>query len=141
MPHEDNFFVSLRTPDPKDETRFESIIKPEPALYLRVPFVADPALPKKDFPATHPQQAVDVDQWMDDLMARTPGYSKTLPAKRDDYGDPILPPQAVGGPWVGIASPITVKVMLRPTANRTMPAAVAPSEVRMPNSCTRWVTE
>ena len=47
--------------------------------------------------------------FMDGLIARVPGYSKTLPPVRDGYGDPILPPQAVGGPWVGIVSPLTIK--------------------------------
>lgn len=46
--------------------------------------------------------------FVDGLRARTFGYSKTLPPKRDAYGDPILPPQAVGGGWVGIMSPLTV---------------------------------
>ena len=47
--------------------------------------------------------------FMDGLQARIPGYSKDLPPMRDAYGDPILPPQAVGGPWVGIFSPLTVR--------------------------------
>lgn len=46
---------------------------------------------------------------MDGYLARTPGYSSTLPPLRDGYGDPILPPQAVGGPWVGMASPVLFK--------------------------------
>lgn len=47
--------------------------------------------------------------FVDNLMARVPGYSKTLPPLRDGYGDPILPPQAVGPDWIGIASPLTLK--------------------------------
>lgn len=46
---------------------------------------------------------------MDEWRARVPGYSSELPPMRDAYGDPILPPQALGGPWVGIASPLVTK--------------------------------
>ncbi len=46
---------------------------------------------------------------LDAYIARVPGYSKTLPPDTDAYGDHILPPQAVGPDWIGIASPITVK--------------------------------
>jgi len=47
--------------------------------------------------------------FMDEIVSRVPGYSKTLPPMRDGYGDPILPPQAIGGAWLGIASPLTFK--------------------------------
>lgn len=47
--------------------------------------------------------------FVDNLMARVPGYSTTLPPLRDGYGDPILPPQAVGPDWLGVASPLTLK--------------------------------
>jgi hypothetical protein len=40
---------------------------------------------------------------------RTPGYSSTLPYKPDGYGDPILPPQTIGGPWASMVSPFTHK--------------------------------
>ncbi len=46
--------------------------------------------------------------FVDGLRARAFGYSETLPCKRDAYASCILPPQAVGGGWVGIASPLTV---------------------------------
>ena len=43
------------------------------------------------------------------LISRVPGYSKVLPPMRDGYGDFILPPQAIGGEWIGIASPLTYR--------------------------------
>ncbi len=46
-----------------------------------------------------------VDQW----TSKVPGYSKTLSAKRDGYGDPILPPQTVGSDYLAYASPLTYK--------------------------------
>lgn len=45
--------------------------------------------------------------FMDQLTAKVPGYSSTLPPKRDGYGDPILPPQTIGGPWLSYLSPFT----------------------------------
>ncbi len=47
--------------------------------------------------------------FMDGLMAKTLGYTEGLPCQRDALGECILPPQAVGGPWVGIMSPLTAK--------------------------------
>lgn len=47
--------------------------------------------------------------WMDDITARVPGYSQTLPPMRDGLGEPILPPQTVGSKWLGIASPLRYK--------------------------------
>jgi len=47
--------------------------------------------------------------FMDLLMSKVAGYSKTLSPVRDSYGDKVLPIQAVGGPWIGLASPIRIK--------------------------------
>jgi hypothetical protein len=47
--------------------------------------------------------------FLDQVRARVFGYSKDLPALKDGYGDPVLPPQALGGPWVGIASPLAFR--------------------------------
>ena len=46
-----------------------------------------------------------VDQW----MARVPGYSKELPPMRDAYGDPFLPPAALGSDYLQLVSPFTFK--------------------------------
>jgi hypothetical protein len=53
----------------------------------------------------------DARAFVDERMARLPGYSKTVPAVRDGYGDPVLSQQAwtIGGPWVGIVSPFALK--------------------------------
>lgn len=47
--------------------------------------------------------------YIDSLVAKVPGYSKTLPPVRDGYGDPVLPPIAVGGSWAGLVNPIQTK--------------------------------
>ena len=46
---------------------------------------------------------------MDQWTAKIPGYSKTLPPKRDGYGDPILPPQTVGSAYLSYISPLAYK--------------------------------
>lgn len=73
MARDDNFFISLRTPDPERDDAFQSLITPKPALYLRVPFEADPHLQKPDYPSTRPSQAVDIEQWITDLMEASRG--------------------------------------------------------------------
>lgn len=47
--------------------------------------------------------------FLDRVIARVPGYSKELPPKRDIYGDPVLPPQSIGGQWVGLVNPLAIK--------------------------------
>ena len=52
----------------------------------------------------------DTQTLMDLVKARTPYFSKDLPPKVDGYGDPIIPPQALGGAWFGLFSPVAPKV-------------------------------
>jgi hypothetical protein len=49
----------------------------------------------------------EVRSFMDNVLSRVPGYSKTVPPDRDPYGDPILFPQSIGADWLGVVSPIT----------------------------------
>jgi hypothetical protein len=46
-----------------------------------------------------------VDEWMN----RVPGFSRTLAPMRDGYGDPILPPAALGHDYTQIVSPFVFK--------------------------------
>jgi hypothetical protein len=46
---------------------------------------------------------------VDQFTSKIPGYSKTISAKRDGYGDPFLPPQTVGSAYLGYISPLTYK--------------------------------
>lgn len=46
---------------------------------------------------------------LDNITSKIPGYSKTVPPDRDPYGDPILYPQAIGGSWLGMVSPLILK--------------------------------
>jgi len=43
---------------------------------------------------------------------RVPGYSENVSPLRDGYGDPIIPPTAIGTPWFGYMHPLVPK--LRP---------------------------
>ena len=45
--------------------------------------------------------------FVDQIRSRVPGFSKDLPPMRDGYGDPILIPQSVGNPALGLVSPFT----------------------------------
>ncbi len=47
--------------------------------------------------------------WIDQARSKVPGFTVDLPPMRDGYGDPILPPQALGNKWLGIVSPFTAK--------------------------------
>jgi hypothetical protein len=44
-------------------------------------------------------------EFMDSVMSRVPAYSKDVPPVRDYLGEPVLPPQAVGGPWLNLVQP------------------------------------
>lgn len=46
---------------------------------------------------------------MDLVKARVPYFSKDLPPKTDDYGDPLVIPQTMGSEWFGIFSPVAPK--------------------------------
>lgn len=48
---------------------------------------------------------------MDSFMSRIPGYSKNVPPVRDAYGEPVLPPQNIAGPWLGLVAPLKEKVI------------------------------
>jgi hypothetical protein len=41
----------------------------------------------------------------DMFLSRIPGYSESVPPLRDAYFDPVLPPQNIAGPWLGVAVP------------------------------------
>lgn len=43
---------------------------------------------------------------VDDAVNRIPGYSKILKPDLDPFGNPVVPPIAIGGSWIGIASPL-----------------------------------
>jgi Sec-independent protein translocase protein TatA len=46
---------------------------------------------------------------VDQVRSRVWGYSEGLKPLRDGYGDPILIPQAIANPWLGLVSPLTSK--------------------------------
>lgn len=48
-------------------------------------------------------------EWTDQITSKTVGYSKTMPPRRDAYGDPVTPPQPVGNSWFGLLSPLWPK--------------------------------
>ena len=43
------------------------------------------------------------------VASKLPGFSKTLPPMRDDYGDVVVPAQPVGSSWFGLLSPLWPK--------------------------------
>ncbi len=43
---------------------------------------------------------------IDQFINKVPGWSRSLPALRDGYGDPYLPPHTIGGPWLQFFSPL-----------------------------------
>lgn len=43
----------------------------------------------------------DARNYIDNLRSRIPGFSKDVSPQFDSFGEPILIPQALGGPWVG----------------------------------------
>lgn len=50
---------------------------------------------------------------VDLYMSKKPGWSVSVPLELDGYGDPVVPPMAVGGRWAGLAQP--VKTVEKPT--------------------------
>lgn len=46
---------------------------------------------------------------MDEWRSRTPGYSKSVPPRRDGYGDVVIPAQPAGTPWFGFLGPLAPK--------------------------------
>lgn len=51
--------------------------------------------------------------FVDSFMSRIPGYSADVPPVRDIYGEPVLPPQAVGGPWLNFVQPLYEKEIVK----------------------------
>jgi hypothetical protein len=47
--------------------------------------------------------------FMDQVRARVPGFSESMPPMRDGWGDPMVPPQPLGGGWAGLVSPLSAK--------------------------------
>lgn len=65
---------------------------------------------------------------VDEVLARTPGYSETLPPVRDAFGDPVNPPQALGPDWFGVFSPI----VMRPNEPDRLKLEAADLQIRVP---------
>jgi hypothetical protein len=69
----------------------------------------------------------DVRGILDDYRSKIPGFG-SMPPMRDGLGEPVLVPQAIGGPWVGIGSPILEK----PFNEDRIAKEAARLQIRMP---------
>jgi hypothetical protein len=47
--------------------------------------------------------------FMQQVRSRVPGFSESMPPVRDGWGDPMVPPQPLGGGWAGLVSPLSAK--------------------------------
>jgi hypothetical protein len=69
----------------------------------------------------------DVRGVIDDVRSKIPGFG-SMPPMRDGLGEPVLVPQALGGPWVAIGSPILEK----PFNEDRVAKEAARLQIRMP---------
>jgi hypothetical protein len=91
---------SLRSGEPVEKKLASLALNPLTTVATGGPLVASVAK------VMDPVQR-DARTFTDQILAKVPGYSKDVPPLRDAFGDPILPPQAIGGKWLGPINPIT----------------------------------